>query len=240
MELLAPVGSKEALVAAVEAGCDAVYLAGKMFGARAYAANFTDEELAEAINFAHLRNVKVNVAVNTIIDNNEIEDLAVYLTHLYNIGADAIIVQDFGVVNLAKKVVPELPLHASTQMAVHNLEGVKFLESLGFKRIVLARELSLAEIKEITANTSVEIETFVHGALCISYSGQCLMSGMIGGRSGNRGRCAQPCRLPYTLVDEENNNLLNNIDVGEYLKLACTAYVIPITGRAIRNDFFAI
>ena len=254
MELLAPVGSKEALVAAVEAGCDAVYLAGKMFGARAYAANFTDEELAEAINFAHLRNVKVNVAVNTIIDNNEIEDLAVYLTHLYNIGADAIIVQDFGVVNLAKKVVPELPLHASTQMAVHNLEGVKFLESLGFKRIVLARELSLAEIKEITANTSVEIETFVHGALCISYSGQCLMSGMIGGRSGNRGRCAQPCRLPYTLVDEENNNVLNNIDVGEYLlspKDLKTIEVIPelinagvhsfkIEGRMKRAEYVAV
>lgn len=217
IELLAPVGSKEALVAAVEAGCDAVYLAGKMFGARAYAANFTDEELAEAIKFAHLRNVKVNVAVNTIIDNNEIDDLAIYLTHLYNIGADAIIVQDFGVVNLAQKVVPDLPLHASTQMAVHNLEGVKFLESIGFKRVVLARELSLAEIKEITANTNVEIETFVHGALCISYSGQCLMSGMIGGRSGNRGRCAQPCRLPYTLVDENNNNVLENVDVGEYL-----------------------
>ena len=254
IELLAPVGSKEALVAAVEAGCDAVYLAGKMFGARAYAANFTDEELAEAIKFAHLRNVKVNVAVNTIVDNNEIDDLAVYLTHLYNIGADAIIVQDFGVVNLAQKVVPDLPLHASTQMAVHNLEGVKFLESIGFKRVVLARELSLAEIKEITANTKVEIETFVHGALCISYSGQCLMSGMIGGRSGNRGRCAQPCRLPYTLVDENKNNVLENVDVGEYLSspkdlkttellgelIEAGVHSFKIEGRMKRPEYVAV
>lgn len=217
VELLAPVGNKEALIAAVEAGADAVYLAGKAFGARAYASNFTDEELAEAVRFCHIRDVLVYTTVNTLVDDSELPELVKYLQYLYEIGVDAIIVQDIGVAKVAKEVVPNLPLHASTQMTVHNLEGVQLLAELGFRRIVLARELSLSDIKTICNNTDVEIETFVHGALCICYSGQCLMSSMIGGRSGNRGRCAQPCRLPYTLVDANNNEVLTGADVGEYL-----------------------
>lgn len=217
IELLAPVGGKEALIAAVESGADAVYLAGKMFGARAYAANFDDGELAEAIVFAHKRGVFVNVAVNTMVDDSEFDELAAYLRFLYEVGADAVIIQDLGAVKLAREIVPDLPLHASTQMTVHNLEGVKFLEKLGFTRVVLARELSMADIQYICENSAIEIEVFVHGALCISYSGQCLMSGMIGGRSGNRGRCAQPCRLPYTLVDEGGRDMLEGKDCGAYL-----------------------
>jgi len=217
IELLAPVGSREALVAAVESGADAVYLAGKMFGARASAPNFSDEELVEAVRFAHLRSVLVYVTVNTLVDNIEIPALSNYLQYLYKIGVDAIIVQDIGVFQIARQIIPEMPIHASTQMTVHNLEGVQFLTELGFARIVISRELSMNDIIHICKNTDAEIEAFVHGALCISYSGQCLMSSMIGGRSGNRGRCAQPCRLPYTLVDEKGNDLLVEADAGEYL-----------------------
>lgn len=216
-ELLAPVGSREALVAAVEGGADAVYLAGKFFGARALAPNFTDEELAEAVRFVHLRGVLVYVTVNTLIDDSEIAALISYLRYLYQIGVDAIIVQDVGVASIARQVVPDMPVHASTQMTIHNLAGVDFLTKLGIKRVVLARELSLADIRQICSNTQTEIETFIHGALCISYSGQCLMSSMIGGRSGNRGRCAQPCRLPYTLVDKNGNDVLKDKEAGEYL-----------------------
>lgn len=254
IELLAPVGSKESLVAAVESGADAVYLAGKLFGARAYAANFENEELKEAIDFAHMRNVLVNVAVNTIVDDCEFEELAQYLRFLYKAGTDAIIVQDLGVAELARSIVPDLPLHASTQMTVHNLEGVRLLGKLGFTRVVLARELSIEDIQYICQNTEVEIEVFVHGALCICYSGQCLMSGMIGGRSGNRGRCAQPCRLPYTLVDQENNDLLQGMDTGDYLlspKDMNTIELIPallqagvasfkIEGRMKRPEYVAV
>lgn len=254
IELLAPVGSKEALVAAVESGADAVYLAGKMFGARAYAANFENDELCEAVLFAHKRNVSVDVAVNTIVDNSEFEELADYLRFLYKAGADAIIVQDLGVAKLAQEIVPALSLHASTQLTVHNLEGVKFMESLGFTRVVLSRELSLADIAFICENTKVEIEVFIHGALCICYSGQCLMSGMIGGRSGNRGRCAQPCRLPYTLVDRDGCDLLKDADYGEYLlspKDMNTIEMMPeliaagvasfkIEGRMKRSEYVAV
>lgn len=217
IELLAPVGSREALVAAVESGADAVYLAGKMFGARASAPNFSDEELAEAVRFAHLRSVLVYVTVNTLIDNSEVPAFITYLRHLYQIGVDAIIVQDVGAFEIAKKVIPDMPIHASTQMTVHNLEGVQLLAELGFERVVVSRELSMEDLAYIGKNTEVEIEAFVHGALCISYSGQCLMSSLIGGRSGNRGRCAQPCRLPYTLVDQSGKDVMNEGDAGEYL-----------------------
>ena len=202
IELLAPAGSREALTAAVESGANAVYLAGNMFGARAYADNFDEEGLREAIAFAHSRDVRVHVTVNTIVRDEELAALSRYLRFLYEAGADAALVQDLGAYRLARKAAPDLPLHASTQMTVHNLEGVLALEAMGFERVVLSRELSLDDIRYITAHSRVEIETFVHGALCVCYSGQCLMSSMIGGRSGNRGRCAQPCRLPYTLVDE--------------------------------------
>ena len=216
VELLAPAGSREALVAAVESGANAVYLAGNMFGARAYANNFDEEGMREAIAFAHQRNVLVHVTVNTIVDDQEIPQLVKYLRFLYEAGADAVLVQDLGVARIVRDNVPELPMHASTQMTVHNLDGVLALQNLGFSRVVLSRELSLAAIKEICDNCNVEIEVFVHGALCVCYSGQCLMSSVIGGRSGNRGRCAQPCRLPYTLVDAQDNDLLGD-SAGKYL-----------------------
>lgn len=254
IELLAPVGSKEALIAAVESGADAVYLAGKMFGARASAPNFDDEELSEAVRLAHLRSVLVYVTVNTLVDNAEIPALSIYLQYLYKIGVDAIIVQDIGVFQIARQIIPEMPIHASTQMTVHNLEGVQFLTGLGFTRVVVSRELSMDDIIHICKNTDTEIEAFVHGALCISYSGQCLMSSMIGGRSGNRGRCAQPCRLPYTLVDEQGNDLLAEADAGEYLlspKDLNTLALLPeliragvtsfkIEGRMKRPEYVAV
>ena len=216
VELLAPAGSKEALIAAVESGANAVYLAGNLFGARAYANNFDADGLKEAIRFAHLRNVLINVTVNTIVSDEEIPALRSYLKFLYEAGADAVLVQDLGVAKIAREEVPALPLHASTQMTVHSLEGVLALERLGFTRVVLSRELSLAEIKYICKNSQVEIEVFMHGALCVCYSGQCLMSSIIGGRSGNRGKCAQPCRLPYTLVDEQGKDVLGD-KAGKYL-----------------------
>lgn len=254
IELLAPVGTKEALTAAVESGADAVYLGGKMFGARHYAANFTDEELAAAVRFAHLRGVRVYITVNTLTDDSELPALADYLRHVDKIGVDAIIVQDLGVAVIASNIVPALPLHGSTQMTVHNLAGVQFLAAMGFTRVVLARELALTDIEYICKNSPVEIEVFIHGALCISYSGQCLMSSMIGGRSGNRGRCAQPCRLPYTLVDADGNDLLQTADAGEYLlspKDFNTIEVLPdlmqagvasfkIEGRMKRPEYVAV
>lgn len=216
VELLAPAGSREALAAAVESGADAVYLAGTMFGARAHADNFDEESLREAIRFAHQRNVHVHVTVNTIVDDGELPRLKKYLRFLYEAGADAVLVQDLGVARLVRETVPKLPMHASTQMTVHNLDGVQALEAMGFSRVVLSRELSLAAIRHICSHAKAQIEVFVHGALCVCYSGQCLMSSIIGGRSGNRGCCAQPCRLPYTLVDEADNDLLAGSG-GQYL-----------------------
>ena len=216
VELLAPAGSREALIAAVESGANAVYLAGNMFGARAYANNFDEDGLRWAIRFAHLRGVLINVTVNTIVSDEEIPAVQEYLRFLYEAGADAILVQDLGVAKLARETVPNMPLHSSTQMTVHSLEGVLALQNLGFTRVVLSRELSLKEIRHICSNCNVEIEVFMHGALCVCYSGQCLMSSLIGGRSGNRGRCAQPCRLPYTLVDENGDDVLGS-NAGNYL-----------------------
>lgn len=203
-ELLAPAGTYEAFIAAVENGADAVYLGGKLFNARANASNFDLEELAKITTYAHLRNVKIYVTLNTLLNNNEIQEALDFSYDLYNIGIDAVIVQDLGLAKILHEYIPNLPLHASTQMTIYNLEGVKKLKELGFTRVVLARELSLEEIKYICDNTDMEIEVFVHGALCISYSGQCLMSSMIGDRSGNRGKCAQPCRLPYTLIKNKH------------------------------------
>ncbi len=215
VELLSPAGSFDALKAAVEAGADAVYLAGESFGARAYAENFNRETLPEAVKFAHLRNVSVHVTTNTILADDELENFADYIKFLRSANVDAFLIQDLGAAKIAKQIAPEIPLHASTQMTIHNLEGVLELQKLGFSRAVLSRELSLAEVEYISKNSPLEIEIFMHGALCVCYSGQCLMSSLIGGRSGNRGRCAQPCRLPYTLVDSDGNEVLKN--VGEYL-----------------------
>ena len=205
-ELLAPAGSPEALSAAVAAGADAVYLSGRRFGARHYAANFSDEELRAAVDYAHLRGVRVYVTVNILVRETELPDVARYLLWLYETGADAVLVQDAGVASLAREVVPDLPLHASTQMTIHNREGVLRAAREGFSRVVLARELTLPEIEGIAEVPGVGIEVFAHGALCYCYSGQCLLSSVIGGRSGNRGMCAQPCRKPYRLVTAEKDD----------------------------------
>jgi putative protease len=202
-ELLAPAGSPEALRAAVAAGADAVYLSGKKFGARKFAANFSDSGMEEAIRYAHSRGVRVHVTVNTLVHDRELREAAEYLVRLYAAGADAVLVQDAGIAALARETVPGLTLHASTQMTVHNTAGVLWAAGQGFSRVVLARELSLAEIRTIaekTRHTGIGLEVFAHGALCYSFSGQCLLSSVIGGRSGNRGMCAQPCRKPYSLV----------------------------------------
>lgn len=224
IELLSPVGDFECLKAAVQNGANAVYLGASSFNARYSATNFNLEELAQAIDYAHLRNVKVFLTLNTLIKNDEFNDALNLAKHAYNLGIDSIIIQDLGLANYLLKKLPDLPLHASTQMTCHNLSGAKYLENKGFKRIVLARELSLAEIEYIKSNVNCEIEVFTHGALCISYSGQCLYSSLIGGRSGNRGKCAQGCRLPYTLL--ENDIML---DKGYLLspKDLCSLEILP-------------
>lgn len=198
IELLAPAGSYEGFEAAIGAGADAVYVGGAAFGARAYAKNFGEEELLKAIDTAHIHGKKLYLTVNTLLKNREMEErLFAYLSPFYREGLDAVIVQDLGVFSFIKKCFPKLPLHASTQMTVTGPEGMRFLEEKGASRVVAARELSLEELKKMHMASPIEIEAFVHGALCYSYSGQCLMSSIFGGRSGNRGRCAQPCRLPY-------------------------------------------
>ncbi|MCR3883282.1 U32 family peptidase [Methanotrichaceae archaeon M04Ac] len=205
-ELLAPAGSWDGLIAAVEAGADAVYLAGKKFGARKGAQNFDDQELERAIDLAHMRGVKVYVAVNTLIPEAEVEDLGERLLWLYEAGADAVLVQDLGVLRLARDLVPRLELHASTQMTISSLEGALWAAEMGLSRAVLARELTLPEVVEIGEKAPIGVEVFVHGALCYSYSGQCLLSSAIGGRSGNRGLCAQPCRKPYRLMHSQKRD----------------------------------
>lgn len=206
-ELLSPVGDFECLKAAVQNGADSVYLGASSFNARARATNFDENSLKEAVEYAKLHNVKVNLTLNTLIKNEEFEDAVNLAVYAYNIGVDAIIVQDLGLSSYLLKNHPEIPLHASTQMTVHNLAGVQNLEKQGFSRVVLSRELSISEIKYIKENTACELEVFIHGALCISYSGGCLFSSMVGDRSGNRGLCAQPCRLPYELLDSKENKI---------------------------------
>ena len=215
VELLAPVGSFEALKAAVQNGANAVYLGGKDFGARASANNFDRDELKEAVKYAHIRGVQVFVTTNTLRKENEIEDFLEYAKFLYDIDVDAIILQDIGMARLIKRELPDFELHASTQMVAHSLEDVKYLESVGFDRVVLARDVTVEEIKYICDNCKADIEVFVHGALCVCYSGQCLMSSMIGNRSGNRGRCAQPCRQRYELIDVYTGEVVNSN--GDYL-----------------------
>ena len=207
IELLSPAGDFECLKAAVQNGCDAVYFGSNLFSARAFATNFDDVELANAINYAKLRGVKTHLTLNTLIKDDEFVSAFNVAKKAYELGIDAIIVQDLGLATKLIKTFPDLNIHASTQMTTTNLEGVKLLKKIGFKRIVLSRETSLSEIENICKNSSAEIEVFIHGALCISYSGECLFSSMIGGRSGNRGKCAQPCRLPYSLLDEKNTIL---------------------------------
>ena len=253
IELLAPAGSWEALEAAVNAGADAVYMGGKAFGARAYASNFDKEEMTKAVYFAHMHRVRLYITVNTLVDDSELAELADYLLFLNNVGVDGIIVQDLGIIRLARQIVPELPLHASTQMTITNSSGVDFAVAAGMERSVLARELSLKEI-EAACSRGTEIETFIHGALCVCYSGQCLMSSLIGGRSGNRGRCAQPCRLPYKLLNAKGEDMLEGKDAGQYLlspKDMNTLAILPqlieagvvsykIEGRMKRPEYVAV
>lgn len=214
VELLSPVGNKEMLYQAIHNGADAVYLSGKKFGARKFANNFTDEELIEAIKYSHLYNVKVYVTVNTMIYESELEEIFNYLKFLYLNNADAVIMQDIGIIQKTRQLLPNLEIHASTQCHNHNEQGIKLLKNLGIKRVVLAREMSLEEINSL--NTNIEKEVFVYGALCVCYSGCCLFSSLNGGRSGNRGECVGSCRLPYKLL--ENDKIINT--EGQYL-LSC-------------------
>ena len=217
-EVLAPVGNMDCLKAAINAGCDAVYLAGRNFGARSFAGNFSNEELVEAINICHLYGVKVYVTVNTLVYDTEVERFINYIDFLHKNNVDAVIMQDIGMIDLVRKTYPNLEIHASTQLHIHNLEGVKLCEELGIKRVVLARETPIELVEEIKKSTGLELEIFVHGALCMSYSGQCLISALIGSRSGNRGTCAQSCRQAYSLeidgkIVEDNKYLLSTKDL---------------------------
>lgn len=245
-ELLAPAGNMESLKAAIEAGADAIYLGGYMFGARSFAGNFSNEEIKEAIIYAHLYGVKIYVTVNTLIYEDEVETFINYVEFLYQADVDAVIIQDLGMLDLIRQTFPLLEVHASTQMHLHNLEGVKCIEELGVKRAVLARETDLDLIKEIKENTNIEIEIFVHGALCISYSGQCLMSSLIGGRSGNRGSCAGSCRQKYDLISNgkkinKDSYLLSTKDlntlecIGELIDIGVESF--KIEGRMKRPEY---
>lgn len=249
-EVLAPAGSFQTFKAVIEAGADAVYVGGSSFGARAYADNFTEEELLEAIDYAHLRGKKVYLTVNTLLKNKEInDDLYDYLLPFYLKGLDAVLVQDFGALSYIHKAFPDLPIHTSTQMTVTGIEGGRLLQSYGVTRVVMARETSLAEMKKIHEATGMELEAFVHGALCYCYSGQCLFSSLLGGRSGNRGRCAQPCRLAYTVMDENHKELLKDSyilsmkdmcgirDINELKEAG--VYSLKIEGRMKRPEYAA-
>lgn len=254
VELLAPVGSFEHLMAAVENGCDAVYLGGAAFNARQSAQNFSLEEIEEAIDYAHVRGVKVYITLNTLYKDSEIKQVLEFVKQVYMFGADALIVQDLGIASEIRKHFPDIQLHGSTQMTVHNIEGVRQLEEWGFSRVVLAREMTLPEIVNIIENTKMDIECFIHGALCICYSGQCLMSSVIGGRSGNRGRCAQPCRLPYSLVHSNADGITKETFIEQYLlspKDLSTLQTLPeliksgihsfkIEGRLKRPEYAAL
>ncbi|MDU9377042.1 hypothetical protein McpSp1_16860 [Methanocorpusculaceae archaeon Sp1] len=252
-ELLAPAGSPAALRAAVSAGADAVYLGGKTFGARQYAANFSREELTDAVTYAHQNGVKIYVTVNTLADDEELEGIAEYLIFLSKIGVDAVLVQDQGVLATAREVAPNLPLHASTQMTIHNTAGIRFAAEHGISRVVLARELPIEDIRvigEVAKEYGVELEVFCHGAICYAYSGQCLFSSVIGGRSGNRGMCAQPCRKPYTLLADgdvvatQGNYPLSPRDLClyPYLGELCDAPIaaLKIEGRMKTPEYVAI
>ena len=224
-ELLAPVGKMENAIAAIENGADALFVGGKGFNARQAADNFTENELEEIVKYATLRGVRVYVTVNILIKESETEALYHYLKYLEEIGVHAIIIQDLGIAHMVRKYFPKLRMHASTQMSAHSIEDVLFLKELGFKRVVLAREMQLKEIKDIIEKCDIEVETFVHGALCYSYSGQCLMSSLIGGRSGNRGRCAQTCRMRYNL--KEDGKVLSKESYLLSLKDICSIEFIP-------------
>lgn len=229
VEILAPAGSMESMKAAINAGADAVYMGGSRFGARAYADNPEEDQFLEAIDYAHLHGVQLYMTVNTLVKEGELDQLYDFLLPYYERGLDAVIVQDLGVFDLVRRCFPDLPVHASTQMTVTGWRSARMLKEMGANRIVTARELSLAEIREIRNHTDIEIESFVHGALCYCYSGQCLLSSLIGGRSGNRGRCAQPCRLPYQTLGGEQAPGAKTKDNRHVLSLKdlCTLDILP-------------
>lgn len=244
-ELLAPAGNYDSLKAAIQGGADAVYLAGKHYGARNYAGNFSDEELVKAISYAHKYGVKIYVTINTLIYDSEIKSFVEYVRFLASNNVDAVIVQDIGMMHLISKMFPSLEIHASTQMHIHNIEGLKLLKKIGIKRAVIARETNINEIKKMV-KTGVDIEAFIHGALCVCYSGQCLMSSLIGGRSGNRGTCAQCCRQPYSLINDdkkiENNKYLlspkdlNTLDnISKLIEAGVSS--LKIEGRMKRPEY---
>ena len=244
IELLSPAGSPEAVIAAVQNGADAVYLGLGGFNARRGAKNFTDEEFEKAVRYCHVRGCKVHVALNTLVDDRELESALTTAKLASDVGADALIVQDLGLVKAIRHSLPDIPIHASTQMSIHNLAGVEAAAELGATRAVLARELSFEQIKFITKNASIETEIFVHGALCFCHSGQCYMSALIGRRSGNRGMCAQPCRMQYSLggrMDDyplslKDNCLVQYLDEIEQAGVAC----LKIEGRMKRPEYTAI
>lgn len=247
IELLSPAGNMECLKAAIEAGCDAVYLSGILFGARSFAGNFSDDELIEAIKYSHLYGVKVYVAINTIVYDRQVDKFIEFVRFLHMNNVDSVIMQDIGMLDLVRKKFPNLEIHASTQMHIHNLSGALLAQKLGIKRVVLARETSIDDIKNIKEKTNIDIEVFIHGALCISYSGQCLMSALIGNRSGNKGTCAQVCRKKYELYNEnmkkvsEDNYLLSTKDLCTLENIdkiiesgACS---LKIEGRMKRKEY---
>lgn len=247
VELLAPAGSIESLYAAINNGADAVYLGGSKFSARAYASNFDNETMKKAVDYCHSYGVKIYVTMNTLLKEKELNEAIKYVGYLYEIGVDALIVQDLGLVKLIQEKYNDFEIHASTQVTIHNGEGALYFKEKGFTRIVLSRELSLEEIKHISKELNIETEIFVHGALCVCYSGQCLMSSMIGGRSGNRGRCAQPCRMEYTLksnsLGERKAYLLSPKDMCtiENIKdiIDSGAYSLKVEGRMKRPEYVA-
>ena len=241
-EILAPAGGYDALVAAVRCGANAVYLGGKALNARRNASNFSDEELREAVAYCHARNVKVYLTLNTLVADSELETAYDAIECACNSHADALILQDIGLVSLVRQVCPDMPMHASTQMSVQSIEGVRELEKMGFARVVLPRELSESEIVAIAAKTDMELEYFVHGALCMCVSGQCLMSSVLGGRSGNRGLCAQPCRLPFGVNSKGGNALsLKDLSLVDELRRLEKAGIcsFKIEGRMKRPEYVA-
>jgi len=253
LELLAPAGSLEALEAAVESGADAVYIGGTKFNARAFANNLDEEMLVKAVEYAHIRGVKVYVTVNILILQSELQEVMEYIKYLYSIHVDAVIVQDIGLAALIRELLPEFEVHCSTQMAIHNTDGAALLHELGIKRVVLARELSLQDVDHIAETTGVDAEIFVHGALCVCYSGQCYMSSLIGGRSGNRGKCAQPCRKRYRFYDMDQEKeinlkggsyLISTRDLNTYENLydiaESKAASLKVEGRMKRPEYVAI
>lgn len=244
LEILSPAGSFEAMTAAVRAGADAVYFGAGGFNARRNAKNFGDDELASAMRYCHLRGVKTYVTVNTLVTDRELQEAKGLIARLNELGADALIVQDLGIARMARALAPDLPLHGSTQMTVHSLGGVLAAHKLGLERVVLSRELPLEEIRFICQRSPIEIEVFCHGALCMSYSGQCFLSSAIGGRSGNRGLCAQPCRMNYAFFGGAPSPLLSlkDLSAAGHLRALAEAGVkcLKIEGRMKRPEYVAL